>query len=109
VSFAGILRNTSNGARDTVFCELFGPNNPPPTGAIHYDRSLRNATHKLIRRFHGVGVPPGTLQHELYDLSADPFERTELIQLYGGSSLLPAEHFANYQDLSAALDAIPTP
>ena len=109
ISFAAVLGNTSTGARDTLFCEQFSPNQPPPSGALTYDRSLRNATHKLIRRFDGLGVPPGTFDHELYDLSADPFERTDLIELHGGVNNLPPTDLANYQALSAALDAIPPP
>jgi arylsulfatase A-like enzyme len=106
VSFAAVLANTSSGIRQTLFCESFAPNNPT-SGVDNYRRSLRDDRFKLIRRWDAQVIP--VQEHELYDLSVDPFEQRELILSHGGVANLPPAEAQAYQTLSAALDAIPLP
>jgi len=69
-SFAALLDDPgAPGTRDHVYAEYFGPNGPGP-----YDfrvRMVRGERHKLIRATDGSEM--------LFDLEADPLERTNLL------------------------------
>lgn len=98
VSFAPVLSGASSGVREFLFCETFGPNNQPAT---IYDRSMRNQTFKLIRRWKS---PATVVEEELFDLSSDPYEQTDLL-----ATVLSPPAAAAYDALSDELDAIPVP
>ena len=84
-SLLPIITNRSNNVRDWVFTELFGLNDASDGKAI------RNQGYKLIR-FDSGG-------EELYQLSTDPFERSNLL-----AQTLSAEAQSNYEMLTEQLN-----
>lgn len=90
VSMVPYFSNPNLSLRSTVFSEKFSPNNGTLPFTDH-DRAIRNHRYKLIRR---TNEPD-----ELYDLSNDPFEATDLYpNLVPGNSA-----YFHYQFLVQAL------
>ncbi len=98
ISFADVIEG-GNGTRDRIFCESFAPNNPDVFSDLVLERSLRNGSYKLIRR----GSGPSAM-NEFYKVRTDEYEQYDLLQI----GMTPTDA-ANYQLLTAELDAIPLP
>ena len=96
ISFAALLYDAAAPpTRNTIYAEKFSPNFNPTVQRFHpvtHDRALRNDRFKLLLR----SGPSGTAV-ELYDLSTDPFEHTNL---YPPKN---AEQAANFAALAETL------
>ena len=92
VSMVPYFSNPNLSLRETVYTEQFTPNNSSPPYNTH-DRAIRNERYKLIRR---IDQPD-----EFYDLSADPFELTNRLDI--GLSLSEREVFSALTAELAAL------
>lgn len=88
VSLLPFLRGYRGELRATVFSEQFVPNGLPyaPTG---FERAVRDARYKLIRR--------SDKADELFDLLLDPCERTNLFPPLPGSPEDQAWHFLDIE------------
>jgi arylsulfatase A-like enzyme len=92
VSLVPYLEGFEGSLRSTVFAETFIPNGLPFSPAVH-ERAVRDDRFKLIRRTAAVD--------ELYDLTADPCEASDLFPPQPGS-----EAEAAWRSLEAELEGL---
>ena len=100
VSMVPYFTNPNASLRDTVYTEKFSNFDWPDI--TNHERAIRNDQYKLIRRTLGSGHQVEL--DELYDLSADPFEATDLSSLVGESGY--EDLTDNYYELVLALQAL---
>lgn len=93
VSLVPHLRGDDVPGRELAFAEIFTGTTPDTNGSS----SLRNARFKLIRAYRLAGAPVD----QFFDLQADPFENTDLLQ----GAMTPVQT-ANYVALRTATEQL---